>query len=89
MSKTRLIKELDKDIPFEKINVKMLNSLDYGTDIALDKNFSLYKHSEEDMIDIFHTETWTDMYAVSWDWDTNKDDSIQFEKVYDDEEEVF
>ena len=89
MSKTRLIKELDKDIPFEKINVKMLNSLDYGTDIALDKNFSLYKHSEEDMIDIFHTETWTDMYAVSWDWDTNKDDSIQFEKVYNDEEEVF
>ncbi len=89
MSKTRLIKELDKDIPFEKINVKMLNSLDYGTDIALDKNFSLYKHSEEDMIDIFHTETWTDMYAVSWDWDTNKDDSIQFEKVYDDEEEIF
>ncbi len=89
VSKTRLIKELDKDIPFEKINVKMLNSLDYGTDVALDKNFSLYKHSEEDMIDIFHTETWTDMYAVSWDWDTNKDDSIQFEKVYDDEEEVF
>lgn len=89
MRKTRLIKELDKDIPFEKINVKMLNTLDYGTDIALDKNFSLYKHSEEDMIDIFHTETWTDMYAVSWDWDTNKDDSIQFEKVYDDEEEIF
>ena len=83
------VKELDRDIPFEKINVKILNSLDYGTDIALDKNFSLYKHSEEDMIDIFHTETWTDMYAVSWDWDTNKDDSIQFEKVYDDEEEIF
>ena len=83
------VKELDKDIPFEKINVKMLNSLDYGTDIALDKKFSLYKHSEEDMIDIFHTETWTDMYAVSWNWDTNKDDSIQFEKVYDDEEEIF
>ena len=83
------VKELDKNIPFDKINVKMLNSLDYGTDIALDKNFSLYKHSEEDMIDIFHTETWTDLYSVSWDWDTNKDDSIQFEKVYDDEEKIF
>ena len=89
MSKKILVKELDKNIPFDKINVKMLKSLDYGMDIQLDKNFSLSKHSEEDMIDIFHTETWTDMYAVSWNWDTDKDDSIEFEKVYHDKEEVF
>ena len=89
MSKKILVKELDKNIPFDKINVKMLKSLDYGMDIQLDKNFSLSKHSEEDMIDIFHTETWTDMYAVSWNWDTDRDDSIEFEKVYHDKEEVF
>tara|TARA_R110000823_G_C15909133_1_gene497590 strand:+ start:1184 stop:1453 length:270 start_codon:yes stop_codon:yes gene_type:complete len=89
MSKTRLVKELDKNIPFDKISVKMLKSLDYGMDIQLDKNFSLSKHSEEEMIDIFHTETWTDMYAVSWNWDTDKDDSIEFEQVYHDKEEVF
>ena len=89
MDKTRPVKELDKNIPFDKISVKMLRSLDYGMDIQLDKNFSLSKHSEEDMIDIFHTETWTDMYAVSWNWDTDKDDSIEFEKVYHDKEEVF
>ena len=89
MSKTRLVKELDKNIPFDKISVEMLKSLDYGMDIQLDENFSLSKHSEEDMIDIFHTETWTDMYAVSWNWDTDKDDSIEFEQVYHDEEEVF
>jgi len=75
---------LDKNIPFDKISVKMLKSLDYGMDIQLDKNFSLSKHSEEEMIDIFHTETWTDMYAVSWNWDTDKDDSIEFEQVYHD-----
>ena len=89
MSKTRLVKELDKNIPFDKISVKMLKSLDYGMDIQLDKNFSFSKHSEEEMIDIFHTETWTDMYAVSWNWDTDKDDSIEFEQVYHDKEEVF
>ena len=89
MSKKILVKELDKNIPFDKISVKMLKSLDYGMDIQLDENFSLYKHSEEDMIDIFHTETWTNMYAVSWNWDTDKDDSIEFEQVYHDEEEVF
>ena len=89
MSKKILVKELDKNIPFDKISVEMLKSLDYGMDIQLDKNFSLSKHSEEDMIDIFHTETWTDMYAVSWNWDTDKDDSIEFEQVYHDEEEVF
>ena len=75
---------MDKNIPFDKISVKMLKSLDYGMDIQLDKNFSLSKHSEEEMIDIFHTETWTDMYAVSWNWDTDKDDSIEFEQVYHD-----
>jgi len=84
MSEKILVKELDKNIPFDKISVKMLKSLDYGMDIQLDKNFSLSKHSEEEMIDIFHTETWTDMYAVSWNWDTDKDDSIEFEQVYHD-----
>jgi len=89
MSKTRLVKELDKNIPLDKISVKMLKSLDYGMDIELDETFSLSKHSEEDMIDIVHTETWTLLYAVSWNWDTDKDDSIEFEQVYHDEEEVF
>jgi len=89
MSKKILVKELDKNIPFGKVTRKMLKSMENGQDIELDNNFTISKHSEENMIDIFHTETWTDMYAVSWDWDTNKDDSIQFEKVYDDEEEIF
>jgi|TARA_R110000744_G_scaffold62105_1_gene128140 hypothetical protein len=89
MQETRLVKELDKNIPFDKITVKMLKGLDYGMDMQLDENFSLSKHSEEEMIDIFHTETWTDMYAVSWNWNTDKDDSIEFEQVYHDKEEVF
>ena len=89
MQETRLVKELDKNIPFGKITVKMLKGLDYGMDMQLDENFSLSKHSEEEMIDIFHTETWTDMYAVSWNWNTDKDDSIEFEQVYHDKEEVF
>tara|TARA_R100001530_G_C4176164_1_gene118089 strand:+ start:61 stop:327 length:267 start_codon:yes stop_codon:yes gene_type:complete len=86
MQKTRPVKELDKNIPFDKISVKMLRSLDYGMDIQLDKNFSLSKHSEEDMIDIFHTETWTNLYAVSWNCDIDSDDFIEFERVYHIEE---
>ena len=86
MQEARLVKELDKNIPFDKITVKMLKGLDYGMDMQLDENFSLSKHSEEDMIDIFHTETWTDMYAVSWNWNTDRDDSIEFEQVYHDKE---
>ena len=86
MQETRLVKTLDKNIPFDKISVKMLKGLDYGMSIKLDRNFSLSKHTEEDMIDIFHTDTWTNLYAVSWDWDTDKDNSIEFERVYHIEE---
>ena len=86
MQETRLVKTLDKNIPFDKISVKMLKGLDYGMSIELDRNFSLSKHTEEDMIDIFHTDTWTNLYAVSWDWDTDKDNSIEFERVYHIEE---
>jgi hypothetical protein len=86
MQETRLVKTLDKNIPFDKISVKMLKDLDYGMSIKLDRNFSLSKHTEEDMIDIFHTDTWTNLYAVSWDWDTDKDNSIEFERVYHIEE---
>ena len=86
MQETRLVKTLDKNIPFDKISVKMLKGLDYGMSIELDRNFSLSKHTEEDMIDIFHTDTWTNLYAVSWDWVTDKDNSIEFERVYHIEE---
>ena len=89
VSKPRLVKDIDVDIPFDAITVKMLKSLEYGMDIALDDTWSISKHSEEDMIDIYHTETWTNMYAISWNWDTDRDDSIEFEQVYHDEEEIY
>ena len=87
-NKRILVKEIDKNIPFDKITVEMLKSLDYGMDMKLDDTWSISKHSEEDMIDIYHTETWTNMYAISWNWDTDRDDSIEFEQVYHDEEDI-
>tara|TARA_R110002110_G_scaffold326923_1_gene538673 strand:+ start:271 stop:558 length:288 start_codon:yes stop_codon:yes gene_type:complete len=84
MIKIGLVRDLDKDIPFDKVTVKLLKSLDYGRDIQLNDKFTISKHSEEDMIDIRHTETSEDLYSVSWDWDTDKDDSIEFEQVYHD-----
>lgn len=75
-----LVKKIDKNILFNKITVKMLKNMDYGQTIKLNKNFSLSKHSEEEMIDIFHTKTWTNLYAVS----PNNDLTIEFEQVYND-----
>ena len=84
MIKIGLVRDLDKDVPFDKVTVKLLKSLDYGRDIQLNDKFTISKHSEEDMFDIHHTETWEDLYSVSWDWDTDEDDSIEFEQVYHD-----
>ena len=88
MSKKILVKELDKNIPFGKVTKKMLKSMENGQDIELDNNFTISKHSEENMIDIFHTETWTNLYSVTWDY-RHKYDLISFEKVDHDKEEVF
>ena len=77
----RLVKELDKDIPFLKVTKKLLKSMENGQDIELDDNFTISMHSEEDMIDIFHTETWTNLYSVTWDY-RHKYDLISFERVY-------
>ena len=85
MEKTRLVSDLDINVPFDKISVEMLKGMKYGEDIKLDDNFTISKHSEEDMIDIYHTETWIDLYAIAWDWTTDEDDSIIFEQVYHDE----
>ena len=68
MQEARLVKELDKNIPFDKVTKKMLKSMENGQDIELDDNFTITKHSDEDMIDIFHTETWTNLYSVTWDY---------------------
>jgi len=87
--KIGLVKDLDKEVPFNKITVKLLKSLGHGEEIELDDKFTLSKHSEEDMIDIFHTETWTDLYGVTWDWDTDEDSSIEFEQAYHEEETYF
>jgi hypothetical protein len=81
-----LVRDLDKNVPFDKITVDMLKNMYYGEDINLNDTFTLSKHSEEDMFDIYHTETWSNLYGISWDWDTDEDDSIEFEQVYHNEE---
>ena len=66
MEKTRLVSDLDINVPFDKISVKMLKGMKYGEDIKLDDNFTISKHSEEDMIDIYHTETSSKVYVQFW-----------------------
>ena len=85
MQEARLVKELDKNIPFDKVTKKMLKSMENGQDIELDDNFTISMHSDEEMIDIFPTETWTNLYSVTWDY-RNKYDLISFERVYHIEE---
>ena len=58
--------------------------MDYGEDIELDDNFTISHHSQEDMIDIFHTETCTNLFSVLWNWETDDEDSIILEQVYHD-----
>ncbi len=80
-------KDAIKDLPFHKITVKMLKNMYYGQDLKLGDKWIISLHSEDDMYDIRLNWDYPDgegdyLYGITWDWDTDLDESIEFEQAF-------
>jgi hypothetical protein len=60
----------------EKITVDMLNNLEYGEEIELNENYTLYHYCEDDIVVVNETENWDEIFQVLWN-----DKDITFEKL--------
>jgi len=69
----------------DQIDINLLTSLDYGEERPLNKKYTLYHYTEEDVIVINQTldedgnEDWTELFQVLFDDD---DSSIVFERLF-------
>jgi len=48
----------------DTITNDLLDSLTYGSEVELDSKYTLYHYIEDDLISVFETDTWTEVYAV-------------------------
>jgi len=60
----------------ESITVDMLNNLEYGEEIELNENYTLYHYCEEDIVVVNETKNWDEIFQVLWN-----DKDITFEKL--------
>ena len=71
------------DNAIEQIDIKLLNSLDYGEEKPLNDKYTLYHYTEEDVIVINQTldedgnEDWTELFQV-----LNDGSTIEFEQLF-------
>ena len=64
---------MDKlDNAIEQITIEMLEGLTYGSEVELNDEYTLYHYIEDDIISIFNTEEWVEMYAVLYSKETNE-----------------
>jgi hypothetical protein len=67
----------------EQIDIKLLNSLDYGEERPLNDKYTLYHYTEDDVIVINQTldedgnEDWTELFQV-----LNDGSTITFEQLF-------
>lgn len=54
------------DEALNKVTEQMCEALDYGDEIELNDTYTLYRHSEEDMWDVFTTDDWEHVACVMW-----------------------
>jgi|DEB0MinimDraft_10_1074344.scaffolds.fasta_scaffold28976_4 hypothetical protein len=69
----------------DQIDINLLTSLDYGEERPLNKKYTLYHYTEEDVIVINQTldedgnEDWTELFQVLF---ADDDSSIVFERLF-------
>ncbi len=69
----------------DQIDINLLTSLDYGEEKPLNKKYTLYHYTEEDVIVINQTldedgnEDWTELFQVLF---ADDDSSIVFERLF-------
>jgi len=54
------------DEALNKITDKMCSDLEHGDEIQLNDTYTLYRHSDEDMWDVFNTAEWEEVASVMW-----------------------
>jgi len=59
-----------------KITIELINSLDYGDEIKLNKKYTLYHYCEDDIIVLNETKNWEEIFQVMLN-----DEEIIFEKI--------
>ena len=71
------------DNAIEQIDIKLLNSLDYGEERPLNNKYTLYHYTEEDVIVVNQTcddegnADWTELFQV-----LNDGSTITFEQLF-------
>ena len=66
------------DNAFDKITIELLKSLEFGQEIELNEEYTLYHYIEDDFISLVRTEDWEELYSVLYDEET---DEIIFEEL--------
>jgi len=62
----------------DQVTIEMLESLEYGEEIELNEEYTLYHYIEDDLISVFRTEDWEELFAVMYDKKTKE---IVFEQL--------
>ena len=66
-----------------RVNVNLLNTLDFGTEIELTPEYTLHHYSEDEVVVINRVSDWTELVQILWDKDEM--DSIIYEIIEIDE----
>lgn len=66
------------DNAFDKITIELLKSLDFGDEIELNEEYTLYHYIEDDFISLVRTEDWTELFSIMYD---DKSGEIIFEEL--------
>jgi len=62
-----------------KITPELIKSLEYGEELELNEEYTLYHYSTEDIIVLIKTEEWEEVFQVMFKDD--KEDNIVLEKL--------
>lgn len=79
LTQTPIEKSLDDAL--ESITIEILTDLEYGEEIKLNEDFTLYHYLEDDFISVNHFETGTELFAIHYCIDTRE---ISFDDLKED-----
>lgn len=66
------------DDAVNKITIDLVKKLEYGEEVELNEEYTLYHYTEDDIIVLNRTEDWEELYQILYN---DEDQSIIFEKL--------
>lgn len=73
-----MTKQNKLDQALDSITIEKLGLLDYGEEVQLNDCYTLYHYTEDEVIVVNETETWTEMFQVLFNLNNNE---ITFEAL--------